>query len=496
MIGIWCGAAVLLGVAFGFDGWPLVLVAGGLAWLGLRNVVPAAATRSLVIVVLACLAGLGMVRAESVDPIPSLLGLGDVDRIEGRIVSPVQTDQRFQYIEVELHRVRVGDLWLDQVGIVRVSAPTSPALAFGDLVGLTGELVPVEDIESGYRAYLEQHGISGSVFGRSIWVERPGSGPQRELYGFGSGLAERLRRAVPGDSGILLGGLVVGDDSALSDDLKDAFRDTGMSHITAVSGSNLALVVVLLMAVGRPIGGRSRLFWLIIVTVVVWLYAAVTGLEPPVVRAALMATIALLAIPFGRRPDYLAAAVLSAALMAFRDPGLIDDIGFQLSLAASVALAAVGAGVSIMSASAAVRLAINGSIIAQIATLPVTLAAFGSVSLVSIPLNLIVGPLVGIAFPVAFAGALVGIVSPTAGDAVAAVAGWVGDLILTIIDRFARFPLANVAVPDLSQSGRIALLSLSVLVVVAVSEDGRRWAVRLLWPRRAASVSPKGGAPR
>ena len=493
MIGIWCGAAVLLGVTFGFDGWPLVLVASLLAWLGLRNVVPGAARRSLLVVVLAGLAGFGMLRAEMVQPIPSLIELGEVDRIEGRIVSPVQTDLRFQHVEVELSRVRVDDVWQGQSGIVQVTVPTSPELTYGDLVGMTGSLVATEDFEPDYRDYLTQHGISGSVFGRSVWVERPGSGFRRELYGFGSGLAERLRRAVPGDSGVLLGGLVVGDDRALSDDLKTAFRDTGMSHITAVSGSNLALVVVLLMAVG-PVGLRRRLPWLIAVTVVIWLYAAVTGLEPPVVRAALMASMALLAIPFGRRPDYLAAAVLSAALMALQEPKLIDDIGFQLSLAASVALAAVGAGVSITSPAGAVRLAINGSIIAQIATLPVTLAAFGSVSLVSIPLNLLVGPLVGIAFPVAFAGALLGLISPSAGDAIVATAGWLADLILWTIDRFARFPLANVVVPDLGRSTRLGLLVFSALVVTTVSEDGRRWTGRLLWPRRAASVSAKGGS--
>ncbi len=495
MIGIWCGAAVLLGVAFGFDGWPLVLGSGLLAWIGMRDVIPAAAQRSLLVVVLAGLAGIGMVRAETVDPTPSLLELGEVDRIEGRVVSPVQTDLRYQHLDVELGRVRVDDVWADVIGVVRVSVPASPTIRYGDVVGLTGNLDPTEDIEPGYRSYLAQHGISGNVFARSVWVERPGSGVRRAVFSFGAGLAVRLRRVVPGDSGILLGGLVVGDDRALSDDLERSFRETGMSHITAVSGSNLALVVVLLMAVG-PLGLRRRLPWLLAVTVAIWLYAGVTGLEPPVVRAALMATMALLAIPFGRRPDYLAAAVLSAALMAFGDPGLIHDIGFQLSLAASVALAAVGAGVSITSASGAVRLAINGSIVAQIATLPVTLAAFGSASLVSISLNLIVGPLVGIAFPVAFAGALLGIVSPAAGDAVIAIAGWVGDLILLVIDSFARLPFASVAVPVLTRSGQVGLLLISLLVVVLVSEDGRRWLNRLPWRRRAAPVTLKPDASR
>lgn len=496
MIGIWAGGAVLIGLAFGPAGWPLIVVTGPLALLALRGTAPGTATRSVIVSVLICLAGLGMIRAGSVPPTPSLAGMGAVDRVEGRVVSLVQTDLRYQHVEIRLLRVRADDIWSDQGGVVRIVAPASPRVAYGDVVGLTGDLTPGEDSESGYRSYLEQHGVSGSVFARTIWVEESGAGVRRALYGFGADLAERLRRAVPGDSGILLGGLVVGDDRALSADMKQAFRDTGMSHITAVSGSNLALVVVLLMAVGNPAGLRRRLVWLLAVTVAIWLYAAVTGLEPPVVRAALMATVALLAIPFGRRPDYLTAAVLSAAAMALYDPRLTDDIGFQLSLSASVALAAVAAGVSIASPGGAVRVAINGSIVAQIATLPITMVAFGSVSLVSIPLNLVVGPLVGVAFPVAFAGALLGTVSPPTGEALITVAGWLGDLILLVIDGFGQLPFASIAAPGLTISGRVALLLAAVAVVVLVSEDGRRWLWRVARPSGDAGTPPKVDVPR
>jgi len=496
VIGIWAGGAVLIGLAFGPAGWPLIVATGPLALLALRGTAPGTVTRSVIVTVLICLAGVGMVRAGSVPPTPSLVGMAEVDRVEGRVISPVQTDLRYQHIEIRLLRVRADDVWSNWAGIVRIVAPASPRVAYGDVVGLTGDLTPIEDSETGYRSYLGQRGVSGSVFARTIWVEESGSGVRRALYGFGADLAERLRRAVPGDSGILLAGLVVGDDSALSDEMAQAFRDTGMSHITAVSGSNLALVVVLLMAAGGPVGLRRRLGWLIAVTVAIWLYAAVTGLEPPVVRAALMATIAILAIPFGRRPDYLTAAVLSAAAMALYDPRLIHDIGFQLSMSASVALAAVAAGVAIASPGGAARVAINGSIVAQVATLPITMAAFGSVSLVSIPLNLLVGPLVGVAFPVAFAGALLGAVSPPAGEAVITVAGRVGDLILLVIDGFGRMPFASMAVPGLTTAGKTLFLLLSVAVVVVVSEDGRRWLWRVARPGGDAGITQKTNVPR
>lgn len=479
MIGVWATLFVVAGVAATSGWWPVLVALPVLAWFGLRSTIPARRARVLAVLGLAVLAAVGLLRAEAISPLPSLIAVTDVDRIEGGVVSPVQSDLRYQHFDVEIGRLRSGGTWADGEGRVRIVAPRSPAVAYGDTVGLTGDLVPLEDAEGGYRGYLRQQGLSGSVFGRSVWVERPGTGPMRELFGFGSSLSERLRRAVPGEAGILLGGLVVGDDSALSRGTTGAFRDTGMSHITAVSGSNLALVVVLLMAIGGPIGLRRNLLWSMTIVVVVWLYAAVTGLEPPVVRAALMATIALAAPLFGRRPDYLAAAVLSAAAMLLVDPGLIDRIGFQLSLSASLALAALASGIAVRGPMAAFRLVLDGAIVAQLATVPITMVTFGTFSVVSIPLNVLVGPLVALAFPVAFAGGLLGMVSPEAGNAVMTVAGGVAHLILSVIEAMAGVPAARIDIPDVSLAGRAGVLLVASGAILLVSRDGRRWLRRL-----------------
>lgn len=480
MIGVWAGLFLVAGVMASGGWWPVLSLVPVVAWLGLRGAFPATRARAVAMLGLAGIAAVGVVRAETVTPLASLATVPAIDRIEGRVVSPVQSDLQYQRFDVEIGRYRSGEDWSSGDGVVRVIVPRSPAVGYGDVVGLTGDLVPVEDAEQGYRGYLRQQGLSGSVFGRSVWVERPGTGPLRELYGFGSVLAERLRRAVPGEAGILLGGLVVGDDSALSRETTDDFRRTGMSHITAVSGSNLALVVVLLMAVGGPIGLRRHILWLVAVVLAVWLYAAVTGLEPPVVRAALMATLALAAPLFGRRPDYLAAAVLSAAGMLLVDPALIGRIGFQLSLSASVALAALAAGTSIVGPGSGFRLVVNGAIVAQVATLPIVVFTFGSVPLVSAPLNVVVGPLVAIAFPVAFAGSLLGIVSPAAGGALMTVAGGFGQAILALTGAAADLPVASVIVPELAATGKALVLLLATGTVLLLSRDGRRWLGRLV----------------
>ena len=496
MIGVWAGLSLAAGIAAGDKWWPILALLPFLAWLALRGTFPSRWSRALAVLGLAVLAGIGVLRAETVPPMPSFAAIPGIDRIEGRVVSPVQTDLQYQRFDVGIDRLRSSEGWFEGDGVVRVIAPRSPAVGYGDVIGLSGDLIPMEDAEPGYRRYLEQQGLSGSVFGRSVWVERDGSGPMRELYAFGATMADRLRRAVPGEAGILLGGLVVGDDSALSLETRDDFRQTGMSHITAVSGSNLALVVVLLMTVGGPAGLRRNALWLLAVVTTVWLYAAVTGLEPPVVRAALMASIGLAAPLIGRRPDYLAAAVLSAAAMLLVDPSLVGNVGFQLSLSASLALAALAAGASLVNPGSGPRLVLNAAVVAQLATLPVLVFTFGTVSLIAAPLNLIVGPLVAVAFPVAFAGALLGIISPAVGDALTTVAGVVGQAILALIGAAADVPVASVGVPELALFGKAAVLVVAVGTVVLASRDGRRWLRRIWAPLVPASPGRQRLPPR
>ena len=497
MSGIWAGAAVLLGAAAGASGWPLLVVlpvVAALGWLGLRGSVPGRRQRTVVVAVLLGLAAVAGVRAATVAPVPDLTGLAGADRFEGRVVSPVQTDLHDQRFDLRLSRVRQDDEWRGATGTVRVTAPAATGLAYGDTVGLSGTFEPAGEGSSRDRSYLERQRLSGRFYARNAWVERPGHGVRRALFGFGAALTERLRRAVPGDSGVLLGGLVVGDDSALSPGAARAFRDTGMSHVTAVSGSNLALVVVLLMTVGQTLASRWRLAWLVVVVVAVWLYAWVTGLEPPVVRAALMATVALAARPFGRRPDYLTAAALSAAAMALVQPDIVFDIGFQLSLSASVALAALASGAVITTPAGAARLAVDGAIVAQLATLPITVAAFGTATPGSLLVNVLVGPLVAVAFPVAAAGALLGVASPPLGQAVMTCAGWVGDVILAVVEACARLPLTPLTLPPIPLVGRAALVLVSAVAVVLLSRDGRRWLGRAMRPAPAADELPKRDA--
>ena len=146
-----------------------------------------------------------------------------------------------------------------------------------------------------------------------------------------------LRAFVPACPRALVPALVLGDTSGVDDDLAEQFRRTGLTHLTAVSGANLTLLLVFLRVVAVRIGVRGRWLTGVLLAGVAAFVAVCLG-EPSVVRAAAMGVVGMAALGRGSRPGrgvrYLATAVLGVVLV---DPWLSRSVGFWLS-----ALAAIG----------------------------------------------------------------------------------------------------------------------------------------------------------
>ena len=495
MTGIWVCGAALLGVAFGWPGAALSLVLLPLVLVMMSTVVPNRSRLALLTILIVAASGGGAIRQAQIHDPPSLLPLGAIDRIEGTVASPVRTDLRYQRFDLSLSRVRSNGQWQPVDATIRVLAPDGPRVGYGDHIGASASLSPSEDETPASAGYLRNHDLSGEAFAHSIWINAPGSGARHALYGVGARLSDVLRRAVPGDTGVLLSGLATGDDTALSADTRLAFKMTGMSHITAVSGANLALIVTMLMTAGGAIGVQRRRGWLAGTVLAIWVYAAVTGFGPPVVRAALLASLALGALAFGRRADYLTAAFVTAAVMAVWDPRVVTDTGFQLSCAASVAIAARMQASVVVTPAGMMRAGLDATIVAQLATVPVMLATFGRMPLSGVATNLVVGPLVEIAFPVALVAAVLGLVWLPLAEAMAHVAAMPAGLVLWLIQQTARLPL-TLQVPMLP--GRLALLLTAIVTVLVLpaTRDGHRWLARrrvnlVEWRQRHARLSAR-----
>jgi competence protein ComEC len=344
-------------------------------------------------------------------------------------------------------------------------------LVIGDRIYVYGTVVRREDIAGSYGGYLTGRGVSGQLYVGGVSVDHRGSGLLARINRIRQETIGRLFHAVPGDAGALLAGLVTGDDGQLSERSDTFFRNAGLSHLTAVSGANLGMMVAMVASVGR-LTGRRRTSWLIAGAALAWIYAIFVGLSPPTLRAALLTTGIAGGRLAGRPVDMLTLAFTTAAVQLFLRPIDAYSISFHLSTAASIGLAA---GLNRYPAHDR-RIGLADLVIvtalAQLATLPFIAATFGNVPLLAIPANVIAVPLASFAFTLALAGSVLLWISATLGQALLIPATWAADGILGAARLYGRewgvIELAAVG----SASMAIGLLLVAALILMAGGELG------------------------
>lgn len=239
----------------------------------------------------------------------------------------------------------------------------------------------------------------GSVSVASVGAAS-GWDPRRMLAAWRSLLTRRIQRMLPGDAGSLLAGILYGE-RGLSAEAAAAFKTAGMTHLIAVSGSNIAIVVALFVPFFLLLGYRRKPA-IVLSGIAITLFVLFVGAQASVVRAALMGWLALLARVCGRRASAARLLLIAAAVIVLFDPwALAFDAGFALSFLATGGLLAWSRpfakrlgwipGIFGLREAAATTLA------ATIATFPYSLWAFGSASLAGLLTNLFAVPLVGVA---------------------------------------------------------------------------------------------------
>ena len=213
----------------------------------------------------------------------------------------------------------------------------------------------------------------------------------------------RLRRLLtkgashlPANEAALLLGLIIGDDRAQPREMIDSFRDSGLSHLTAVSGQNIAFVVAAASPLLTRLRPRARLAASL--AVLGW-FTVITRAEPSVLRAAAMASVAVVSFTFGwavRAPVVLAVSAYGLALI---DPMLLWSVGFWLSVGATAGLVFVMAPLSrLLSLWKCPPLLVSplaSTLAAQAGTLLPMFLTFGRIAPIGIITNLLAVPVAG-----------------------------------------------------------------------------------------------------
>ncbi len=355
----------------------------------------------------------------------------------GRLVSdPAVRDFDAQMIlDVEGRRYQAS-VPLDRSAGVR-------SLLTGENVIVTGATGPLQGAPVGW--VLSWH-LAGRLKVSSI-EPGPGAPPWYRV-------ANSLRRTVQTGSGSLgrdraplYMGLVVGDDRGQSDLLQFRFGASGLTHLLAVSGQNVAFLLAVIQPLLTRLGPRSKLS---LAAVMLGLFTLVTRGEPSVLRAVIMAGVAMIAVTTGRVASGVRILSVTVILLLLVDPLLVHSMGFQLSVSATLGLLVLARPIEErLPGPLRLRLPLAVTLAAQIATAPLILKLSGGLPAAATPANLLAVPPAGL---VMMLGVTVGLAAGLIREPVASVLMWPADILVRWVEWVAttcsRLPIGVLGVVE------------------------------------------------
>jgi len=277
-------------------------------------------------------------------------------------------------------------VWVNMPNSERVLVRFSltPVLSYGDVIKIKGELDYFE---------AEDGSLIPSMDQPRFEIVQKGS-EANVIIKVRENIIDFFNSSLPLNYASLMLGVVFGIKEEMSSDFYDQLQNTGLMHVIAASGMNITML-----------GGFLSLFFalflrrqlaLVLTILGIILYALMAGLEPSIVRAALMGILVFLAQLTGRQNSAFLALFAAAFVMLMRSPSLIFDIGFQLSFLATFGLVFLRPIFGFIRVTkkftekTVVGEDLATTLTAQIMTLPILLVNFGSYSLLSVPVNAIV----------------------------------------------------------------------------------------------------------
>jgi len=330
---------------------------------------------------------------------------------EGEIVREVDRRVDSQYLTIEvaspLH------------GLVYAKVDRYPEYNYEDFVSVSGELKePFSFEDFSYKDYLARYDVYSVMYYPSIVVGGDDSGFAflSAMFFLKDKFENALNEIFPEPSASLSAGLLLGSRKGMPDEILEDFRVSGLTHIVAISGYNITIVIAF---VGAIFSFMSQKRQIIFACVFVSLFAIFVGASAAVVRASIMGIIGLTAMWFGRQNLTLNAMILAATAMNVWNPKIILwDVGFQLSFMATLGIVYVSPMIkffcenrlgflfSIVPKSLGIRDALILTLSAQTASLPIIFNNFGRVSWVAPIANMLVAPLIPLAMLFSFAAAV------------------------------------------------------------------------------------------
>jgi competence protein ComEC len=491
---VWISAALLAGIVLASILtlstliWFQFALLGLIAALALHRIQP---RLTYAILLLPGFLFLGAARYQMVQPVvsPSVISFyNDQDRkiyVTGTIAEPPDIRDTYINLRMNVTAVDIGEGDIPVHGDLLISLTNEYKVAYGMHARVRGYVkTPSESEEFSYRDYLALQGIHSTLRTDNITI-LPGTDTSpfwALMYRVHDSLLKRIYKLFPEPEASLLAGILLGSDKSIPGDVTQAFKNTGTSHIIAISGFNIAIVAAIFVLIFGRLFGKKWGSLLAILGIIS--YTLLVGASASVVRAAIMGALSVIGGLFGRRNLALTALAAAALLMALLNPLVLWDIGFQLSFAATLGLVFYAQPMQDASRALLTRYfpKLNAEKImgpfsdyflltfaAQLTTLPISIYHFGRISLVAFITNPVVLPAQPAVMVLGGLSVVLSKLYLPLGQGVAWLAWPFAAYTIRMVEFFAKFP-----------GGVLSLGNFSLLATIAFY--GILFGITLAWP--------------
>lgn len=381
-----------------------------------------------------------------------------VTEIRGRVVQEAQQREKYQRFVIEVH---------DQYPGARFMVTTNPyqKIAVGDELIVSGTLESPKDFETDsgrmftYERYLRARGITGIISFANINkihdVQSEFSimvSLERRLSNLKSKYLDVLGRYIPEPHSSLAGGITVGANDALGEDIDELFRRVGLTHIVVLSGYNIAIVVI---AIGGLLAFMPYWAGATLSFIGIWLFVLLVGASTTVVRAGIMASVAVFSRLYGNQISGLSLLSIAVIIMVALNPLLVaGDPSFQLSVLATLGIIVVAPLIEpyfkFITKKFGIREIIVTSLATQIMVVPWIIYLIGDFSVVAPLVNVLVLPMIPFAMGFAFLTFLLDYFSAYIASVSSFITYGLLEYVFLVSNLFGNFSYSKIALPPIS----------------------------------------------
>jgi competence protein ComEC len=389
--------------------------------------------------------------------------------IQGMVAEETDIRDRYCLLTFSASEMIVNSEKEEVSGTALIRVPRYPTYHYGDVLKVTGELeTPLQFEDFDYKSYLARQGIYSIIYYPGVEVLDRGQGfkPLQWIYSLRERLSASLASALPEPQGSLAQAILLGLRGNIPDSLYEAFSSTGTAHLLAISGLHISIIIAMFLSFGILVFGRRRSIYIWLTLILTWLYTLLAGMHPPIIRAAIMGSLFLIAEYLGRQRSAIIALAFAAAVMVGVQPNLLWTVSFQLSFLAMAGLILLypyfqewgrrgiaslfGARERIAAAGNMITDGFAATLAAIVAVGPLIAYNFGVVSLVALPATFFSLPALPFIIVLAALVAFVGLLASLA----AQILGWLAWLFLSylilVVQGFDALPHSSLEVTTVS----------------------------------------------